>query len=50
MYEEYYKWEERQMIKQTQKTGKKDDCAIYWVFFEDNESDWGHLRVKQHDF
>jgi hypothetical protein len=29
MYDEYYKWEDRQMVKQAPKTDKKDDCNIY---------------------
>ena len=29
MYDEYYKWEESQLIKQSSKNAKKDDCTIY---------------------
>jgi hypothetical protein len=35
MYDEYYKWEERQLQKQSQKTAKKDDCSIYWCLLLD---------------
>lgn len=32
MYDMYYNWEDKQLIKQSSKSGKKEDCLIYWLF------------------